>query len=89
MAGVKETKEVAVAATAIAMEIVKLSKDGFKFSDILTLAQKVMSDPVLKPKFDAALADINQVPVELKDLTIPEALDVVMAVSSEVIAGLA
>jgi uncharacterized protein (DUF2336 family) len=88
MAGIKETKECAVAATTIAMEIVKMSKDGITFGDFLDLANKMMNDPAIKAKLDAALKDVQQVPAELQELNAAEVLELVMAVSSEVIGGL-
>jgi hypothetical protein len=87
MAGIKETKEVVIAATDIAIAIVKQVKDGVQFSDALALAAALSSDP-LKSEINDALSDINQVPAELKDLNAIEGIELASTVLAKIMAGL-
>jgi len=87
MAGIKETKEVVSAACDIAVAVIKQVKDGVQFSDALALAAAFSSDP-LKGEIDAALADINQVPSELKDISWQEGLELSALVIEKITSAL-
>lgn len=79
MAGVKETKEVIAAAGLLKDILVKHLGDGFQASDIPKISEEFLKSP----EFVAAIAGIEEVLPELKDLDLSEkislALDLVKA----------
>lgn len=73
--GVKETKEVLLAAKVLSLLIIKKAKDGIQVSDGVDIAAALLLDAEIKGAVSAALDKINEVPAEMKDLDILEGMD--------------
>ena len=71
MHGVKETKEVLVAANEVALALVVASKDGLDLSDGLAL----VGNAKVKEALMVAADSISKVPAEVKDLDLGEGLE--------------
>lgn len=81
----KETKELVIAFLEIASLLAVEFKDGIQANDFADLYSKISSNEDLKSKLIAAYNDIDKIPAEIKDLTIPESLDLLMAAAPELI----
>jgi hypothetical protein len=66
--GIKETKEVIVAANEIALLLVDRLKDGAQVGDVVAVVEKITQDQEFKDKLSAAFENIQKVPAELADL---------------------
>lgn len=73
--GIKETKEVLMAAKVLSLLIIKKAKDGIQVSDGVDIAAALLLDAEIKGAVSAALEKINEVPAEMKDLDILEGMD--------------
>ena len=71
---IKETKEVLIAVNALVLLVVKQLKDGFQIEDLAPVLAKVFTDN--KDLLDA-IKGIDQVMLELKDLSFEEILELV------------
>ena len=74
MAGIKETKEVIVAVGILVDSLKKHLGDGFQKEDI----QKISSDVLGSEEFKSAIAGVELVLPELKDLDISEKISLVL-----------
>lgn len=74
MAGIKETKEVVVAVGLLKDLLVKHLGDGFQASDL----QKISEEFLKSPEFVAALAGVELVLPELKDLDLSEKISLAL-----------
>lgn len=72
---IKNTKEVVVAANELAVEMIKLLKDGAQVADAIQLVTDLMGP--LKDKVMAAASDISSVGDEIKDLDAMEVVELV------------
>lgn len=81
---VKETKEVLVAVGDLAVLLVEVLKDGVQISDALKIADALMKRPELLIELKAALDGIEEVPAELKDISLDEGIELAK-VSAEIV----
>jgi hypothetical protein len=73
--GVKELKEAILGLVVLGKAVAVLAKDGVDLSDAVALGQKFAADPAFKDKVLEAVKGIDQVPAEVKDLTLAEGLE--------------
>lgn len=73
--GIKETKEVLEATKLISLFIIAKVKDGVQIQDGIDFATALFLNPEFKDKINAAADKINEVPAELQDLNLIEALE--------------
>lgn len=78
MIGIKETKEALVGANELGLFLVKRLKDGVGFDDFTAVFEALKNDSEFKMKLEAAYNGINQVPAEIKDIDLTEAVTLVM-----------
>jgi hypothetical protein len=71
---IKETKEVLIAVNTLVLLVVKQLKDGFQIEDLAPVLAKVFTDN--KDLLDA-IKGIDQVMLELKDLSFEEILGLI------------
>jgi len=76
--GIKETKEVVIAANEIAVLIVKKLRDGVQVQDGVDVASALFMDGDIKNAVNAAAENIKDVPNEIKDLDIQEGIELGM-----------
>lgn len=81
---VKEVKEVLVAVGDLAALLVEVLKDGVQMSDALKVADALMKKPELIAELKAAVAGIEEVPAELKDISLDEGVELAK-VAAEVV----
>lgn len=70
--GIKETKEALVGALAIVKVAAEVLKDGAQLSDLVDGFSKLNSDPEKKALIEQALAGIQELPAEIKDIDLKE-----------------
>ena len=80
----KETKELIKAIFDIAKVSAEVLKDGVQAQDVVDGYMKLMGDPVKKAELEAALANIQAVPAELKDISLAEGIEILVLVVQEV-----
>ena len=73
--GIKETKEALDGLNEVAVEIVKVAKDGIQVKDAATIVEDLITKPEFKAKLVAAVEGINLVPAEIKDLDLAEGVE--------------
>lgn len=73
----KEVKEVLVAANEVALVLVKQLKDGVDFGDFQAVYAKITADEEFRSKLAAAYEGVSNVPAEVIDLDLMEAVDLV------------
>ena len=73
--GIKELKEVIVAANEIALIGAKLAKDGLSLSDAPALFTELMAK---RSELQAAIEGIGQVAAEVKDVDLQEGIEIAM-----------
>lgn len=78
MAGIKETKEVMVAANEMALFIVGRLKDGIGVDDAVAAYQKLTQDAEFKKIVMEAHDGMSTIGGEVKDLDIAEGLELAM-----------
>lgn len=76
--GVKELKEALVAVNELAIFLAERMKDGAGVDDAMALYSKLASDEAFKAKMMAAYDGIAMVPAEIKDITLPEGIELAM-----------
>lgn len=81
--GIKETKELLVALLAITKVSAEVLKDGAQLSDLIDGFSKLNGDPVKKKAIEDALAGIQEVPAEIKDIDLGEGVDLVVLLAKE------
>jgi hypothetical protein len=74
--GIKETKEVLVGFIKLAAMLAHEFKDGVQSQDIMPIILKLQSEP-MKSAILNAYNDIEQVPHEMKDISLAEALSLI------------
>lgn len=77
--GIKETKELLIAINMLAVELIKLVKDGIQASDAAVLVAIISSNEPVKNALFAAFSNISAVPAEVKDLDVAEIVELVGA----------
>lgn len=84
MSGTKETKEAVLAVLKLAPILVKQFKDGVQGSDVVELYAKIMGNEEVKAAILAGYEGYQQVPDEVKDLSLAETIDLVIAILPEI-----
>ncbi len=72
---IKNTKELIVALNVLVIKLAPIVKNGLQVTDLIEGFNAINSDPVAKAELEAALADVKEIPNELKDITIAEAIE--------------
>lgn len=75
--GIKETKEAIVGVNELSLVLIDRLKDGYQSSDLTALVQKLLMDAQFKKVLEDAAKGINDVPKELKDLSLTEGVEIV------------
>lgn len=74
--GIKETRELVLAAFAVAVVIIKPLKDGFQAGkDVQAILAGLLEDPGLSVAVKTAIEGANHVPAELNDIGLFEGLE--------------
>lgn len=73
--GIKETKEAILALVVLGKVVAGLAKDGLKLDDAVALGAKFASDEAFKKAVLDGVNGIDQVPEEIKDLSLAEGLE--------------
>ena len=81
---IKETKEVLKAVLVLAKVSAEILKDGVQVQDLVDGYIKLAGDPVKKAALEAALANIGAVPAEVKDISLGEAVELLVVVAQEI-----
>ena len=82
--GIKETKELVVGMLKLATLLMTVFKDGVQAQDLAVIIAKIQSDEALKSALIAAYNDADKAGVELKDITLEEGFELIMAAIPEV-----
>lgn len=83
MEGIKETKEVIIAILKLANILIVPLKDGAQPEDAVAILNGVLNDEEAKAAIVEAAKDIHLVQGEVKDLSLPEALEILIAAQPE------
>lgn len=83
MEGIKETKEVIIAILKLANILIVPLKDGAQPEDAVAILNGVLNDEEAKAAIVEAAKDIHMVQAEVKDLSLPEALEILIAAQPE------
>ena len=84
MEGINETKQALIGVMVLGEVVAKELKNGFQFpGDLVAVFAAIQADEVKKAKLEAAIADIQKVPAELKDVSVAELIELASAVISE------
>lgn len=75
--GIEELKAVQIAANELSIFLINQLKDGIQLTDAVAVFEKIVSDADFKAKILAAAEGISKVPAEIKDLTLPEAAELI------------
>jgi hypothetical protein len=73
--GIKETREALAGVNEFAVALCHIFGDGFQWSDVGEIFEKIMNDEVLKNALVEAVKGIQSVPAEIKDIDLQEGLD--------------
>jgi hypothetical protein len=79
---IQDLKEAAVFVTKAADAFFKAFKDGFQASDVQVLLNQFVSEDFTKAMNDA-WDNIQDIPAEMKDISIKEALELAIAINAE------
>lgn len=82
--GIKETKEAIQGSLVIVKEIAHLLKDGAQIQDLVDGFVAINSDPVKKKAIEDALAGIQEVPAEVKDIDLAEGAELAILLIREI-----
>jgi hypothetical protein len=82
--GDKETKEAVVGLMKCAALLGGVFKDGVQVADFPLIFAKIEGDAALKKALTDMYVDIEKVPSEVKEMKLPEYIDILMAVAQEV-----
>lgn len=83
--GVKDTKECLLGLLKITALMASVFKDGIQAQDITVVLTKIIEDEKLKELLLAAYNDIDKVPSEVKDMSLPEAIELMTLALPEVL----
>jgi hypothetical protein len=83
--GIKETKEAVVGLIEIAALLGKVFKDGVQATDALEVWSAISADEELKAKLVAAYNEADQIPAEVKDLSVMEGIELLTACAPGVV----
>lgn len=75
MAGIKETKEMLVAANEVGILAVKQLRDGIQYQDFEAFYQAFTANPDFRGKVLAAWESKEQIPTEVADLGLFEVIE--------------
>ncbi len=81
--GIKETKDVLIAANKLTILIIKKLKDGVQIQDGIEIAESLFKDGEIKSAVGEAKDKIEQVPAEVKDIDLQEGLELGMYQASQ------
>lgn len=73
--GIKDTKEALDGLNEVALEIVKVAKDGIQVHDAAAIVEVLLLKPEFKAKLVSAVEGIANVPAEIKDLDLMEGVE--------------
>jgi hypothetical protein len=83
--GIKETKEMLLGVFAIVEALGPILKDGFQAGkDLPAMFVEFQSNDELRSKITAAVEKANEVPLEMKDLSLKETIELLTAILPEV-----
>lgn len=85
MTGIKETTEIIECVGAIKDIVVSQLKDGFQKSDLEALINELLNKPEMKMKLEKAIEGIEQVMLEMKDLSLTEKISLISALIKHMI----
>lgn len=74
MAGIKDTKEVLVLIEVFGVFLARTLKDGFQFTDVQELFDKMKDDPEFVKAFMDAFNGIQNIPGEVIDIDVFEGI---------------
>lgn len=83
--GIEQTKEVLAGLLVLSALLAEKFKDGVQIADFAQIMQAIQDDEVLKAKLIAAYEGVEQVPAEMKDLSLSEAFDLLTAIFPEIL----
>lgn len=76
MPGIKESKELLIAANEIAICLISKLKDGLQLGeDVAAIILKLQTDQEFKAKMDAGFTGVGEIKAELQDLSVSEIID--------------
>jgi hypothetical protein len=78
--GVKETKEAIMGLIVLGAFVAERAKDGIKLDDLTAAITKFMTDVEFKNQLTAAVDGIEQVPAEIKDLSLAEIFELAQVI---------
>lgn len=81
--GIKETKECLKGIFELAKVSADVLKDGVQVQDLIDGYVKLSSDPEKKAAIEAAIAGVGEVPAELSNIKLVEALELGIFVMQE------
>lgn len=81
--GIKETKELVTGAFGLGALLYARFKDGVQTEDIVVILDKIKNDPELAAALVAAYNGANEVPHEVKDLSVGESIELAGHVLAE------
>ncbi len=81
--GIKETKELLKGVFELAKVSSGVLKDGVQVQDLVDGYMKLASDPEKKAAIEAAMGGIQEVPAEVQDIKLAEALELGIFVFQE------
>lgn len=83
MNGINETKEALVGLLKLAAILGHSFKDGVQVADFAVIMAK-LQEPAVKEALEKAYEDVEKVPAEMQDISVGEALDLIMVVLPEI-----
>jgi len=75
--GIKETKEALIACIKVGKLVMKQLNDGAQASDALEVAKQLLTNPTLRDSIVTAVAGSTEIVLEVKDLQLEEALELI------------
>lgn len=76
--GIQETKELLIGVNELAVCLIQHFKDGIQLTDVMAIVDDFKTNPALLASIMAAKDKVDQVPAEIKDLTLVEGVELVM-----------
>jgi hypothetical protein len=81
--GIQETKELLKGIIDLAKVSAEVLRDGAQASDLVAGFTAIQGDPVKKAEVAAALAGIQEVPAEIKDISMAEGIELAILLIQE------
>jgi hypothetical protein len=75
--GIKETKEAIVGINEVSLLLVSRFKDGIQVGDFVAFWASFQNDPEFKAKLQTAYEGYNNIPDEVKDISLAEASELI------------